>query len=99
MAHEMKKPHAGHGFHSTHIEHHPDGSATIHHIHEDGSDHDKKYAVLDLDSIHDGMEDHLGEPNEGEDAENHDHPSHAELTDEIACLMKKMADAERAEGE
>jgi hypothetical protein len=66
MAKEKKRPHAGHGYKHTHIEHHDDGSHTIHHEHEDGKSH-KRYAVADLDAVHDGLEDHLGEPNAGED--------------------------------
>ena len=29
-----KEKHAGHGFTHTHVEHHADGSHTIHHVHE-----------------------------------------------------------------
>lgn len=54
-----------HKFHHTHIEHHVDGSHTVHHQHEN-PEHDVKHAVADLDSLHDSMEDHLGEPNDGE---------------------------------
>jgi hypothetical protein len=61
-----KKKHAGHGFKSTHIEHHGDGSATVHHMHADGPEHDVKHAVSDLDGMHDSMQDHLGTPNPGE---------------------------------
>ena len=50
----------------THIEHHADGSHTVHHEHEDGSMHDVKHAVADLDGMHDSMQDHLGTPNPGE---------------------------------
>lgn len=67
---EDKKKHAGHGFTHTHIDHHSDGSATIHHQHEDGPDHDVKHAVADLDGIHDSMEDNLGDKNIGEDEAN-----------------------------
>lgn len=55
-----------HKFSSTHIEHHEDGSHTVHHIHKDGSAHDKKYAAADHDSMLDGMMDHTSEPNPGE---------------------------------
>jgi hypothetical protein len=55
-----------HKFHHTHIEHHEDGSATIHHQHEAGPEHDVKHAVPDLDGVHDSIEQHLGQPNEGE---------------------------------
>lgn len=63
---KKKKKHAGHGFTHTHIEHHGDGSATIHHQHEDGAEHDVKHAATDLDGVHDSLEDHLGQPNPGE---------------------------------
>lgn len=62
----MKK----HKFSHTHIEHHKDGSHTIHHQHEDGPQHDVKHAVTDLDGAHDSMQDHLGEANPGEAAAN-----------------------------
>ena len=65
---EEKKKHAGHGFKFTHIDHHDDGSATVHHQHEDGAEFDKKHAVADIDGIHDSIEDHLGDKNIGEDA-------------------------------
>lgn len=63
MAEEKKKPHAGHGYIWTDIDHHEDGSATVHHEHEDGKSH-KTYAVSDLDGVHDGLEDHLRDPEE-----------------------------------
>lgn len=58
----MKK----HPYSNTHIEHHKDGSHTVHHVHEHDSKKDVKHAVADLDGAHDSMEEHLGEPNEGE---------------------------------
>ncbi|HZS43342.1 MAG TPA: hypothetical protein VFA52_03965 [Candidatus Paceibacterota bacterium] len=73
-----KKKHAGHGYHRTHIEHHHDGSATVHHVHEDGPEHDRKHAVANLDKIHDSIQDHLGQPNPGEaeaDMGNHGIPA------------------------
>ena len=96
---EKKVPHAGHGFTRTVIEHHDDGSHTLEHAHEDGPHKDLKYAVADLDSMHDGLEDHLGEPNDGEEAEDSKHPSHSELLEEIEELIKKLAKEEKAEGE
>ena len=70
----MKK----HKFTHTDIEHHDDGSATIHHTHEDGKSH-KHHAVADLDGVHDSLEDHLGSPNPGEaEAEAGDHGVPAE---------------------
>lgn len=65
MEHE-KKPHAGHGFTHSHIEHHADGSHTVHHVHEHGAHKDVKHAVADLDGAHDSMQDNLGTPNPGE---------------------------------
>lgn len=60
----MKKHHFLH----THIEHHKDGSHTVHHQHESDSKKDVKHAVADLDGAHDSMEEHLGQPNQGEQA-------------------------------
>ena len=55
MKDEAKKKH---GFRETHIELHGDGSATIHHVHQDGPEKDLKHAGADLDGIHDCLEDH-----------------------------------------
>jgi hypothetical protein len=55
-----------HKFLRTTIEHHADGSATVHHEHQDGEGHHVKHAVLDLDGIHDSLEDHLRDPEEVE---------------------------------
>jgi hypothetical protein len=60
----MKHPH--HKFTHTHIEHHPDMSSTVHHVHKEGPHADVKHAAMDLDSVHDSLQDHLGAPNEGE---------------------------------
>lgn len=59
-----------HKFGETRIKHHKNGSHTMEHI----PDHDgttppgpsTSYAVSDLDGVHDGLEEHLGGPNEGE---------------------------------
>lgn len=51
--------------HST-IEHHDDGSHTIHHQHADGPEHDVKHAVADLDEVHDSFEKHFRDPEEVE---------------------------------
>lgn len=51
-----------HKFTHTHIEHHPDHSATIHHVHEEGPHKDVKHAVPSLDHVHDSLQDHLGAP-------------------------------------
>lgn len=61
----MKK----HSYSHTHIEHHKDGSHTVHHQHESDMKKDVKHAVPDLDGMHDSMEEHLGQPNQGEDME------------------------------
>ena len=63
---EHEKKHAHHGFSHTHIEHHGDSSATVHHVHHEGPHKDIKHAVANLDGIHDSMQDHLGTPNPGE---------------------------------
>ena len=67
MAHEKKKHH---GFTHTHVEHHSDGSSTVHHVHKDGAHKDVKHAVSDLDGMHDSLQDHLGQENPGEAAAN-----------------------------
>lgn len=64
----MKKKSEKHQFSHTHIEHHKDGSHTVHHQHESGdAKKDIKHAVPDLDGAHDSMEEHLGQPNAGEE--------------------------------
>jgi hypothetical protein len=55
-----------HKFHATHIQHHKDGSHTIHHMHEDGPEHDVKGAVADHDGMMDHMMEHTAAPNPGE---------------------------------
>lgn len=60
----MAKKH--HKFHSTHISHHDDGSATVHHMHEDGPHKDVKHAVGDHDGMMDSMMEHTSAPNPGE---------------------------------
>ena len=57
-----------HKFLRTSIEHHNDGSATIHHEHQDGEGHHVKHAVADLDALHDSLEEHLRDPEEIEKA-------------------------------
>lgn len=59
----MKK----HKFTHTHIEHHADGSHTVHHVHEEGPHKDVKGAVADHDGMIDHLMDHTSEPNDGED--------------------------------
>lgn len=84
--------HAGHGFTHTEIELHHDGSATIEHHHEKGADHNVKYAVSDLDGIHDGLEDHLrpeddmvGSDKDEEEAEEKVHPG---IHDEVQKVVE-----------
>jgi hypothetical protein len=55
-----------HKFTHTHIDLHDDGSATVHHVHEDGPDHDIKHAAGDLDEIHDSLQKHLNHEQEEE---------------------------------
>jgi len=52
----------------THIEHHHDGSHTMHrHFkHEDGSESKESSAHHTLDDLHDGIQEHMGTPNPGE---------------------------------
>ncbi len=50
----------------THVEHHGDGSKTIRHTHHDGTEH--SHAVADHHEMMAHLEDHLGTPNEGEEA-------------------------------
>jgi hypothetical protein len=66
MAEHKKKPHAGHGYTHTNVEHHADGSHTVHHVHEDGPHKDVKGAVADHDGLMDHMMDHTSQPNPGE---------------------------------
>jgi len=61
--HKKKK----HPYKNTRIEHHDDGSHTIHHEHHDGKSH-KSYAKHDHDGMMDGLMDHLSQPNPGEAA-------------------------------
>lgn len=52
--------HAKHGFHKTEIEHHSDGSHTIHHYHIE-PEKSVHHAVPDHDAMMDSMQQHLGE--------------------------------------
>lgn len=60
-----EKKHAHHGFHTTTIRHHSDGSATVHHQHHEGAHKDVEHAAADLDGVHDSLQDHLGVSNVG----------------------------------
>lgn len=65
----MKK----HPYSHTHIEHHADGSHTVHHVHESGdAKKDVKAGVGDHDGLIDHIIDHTSSANEGEghDADN-----------------------------
>jgi hypothetical protein len=62
---EGKAKTAHHGFTHTHVEHHPDGSHTVHHVHSEGTHKDVKHAAMNLDHVHDSLQEHLGEPSEG----------------------------------
>jgi hypothetical protein len=69
---------AHHGFSHSHIEHHKDGSHTVHHVHSEGPHKDVKHAAMNLDHVHDSLQDHLGAPNPGEaqaDAGDHGVPA------------------------
>jgi hypothetical protein len=55
-----------HPYKSTHIEHHADGSHTVHHHHESDSSKDVKGAVANHDGMMDHIMDHTSEPNGGE---------------------------------
>ena len=54
----------------THIEHHDDGSHTVRHTPQGGGE-EISYAAPDMDAVHDGLEQHVGEPNgdEGQEAQ------------------------------
>ena len=78
--------HAGHGFTHTEIEHHDDGSHTITPYHESGDKEGvpskyKKHAKMDLDGLHDSLEDLLRHPmDEHEKLEEQIHPGiHKEM--------------------
>jgi hypothetical protein len=59
----MKKHHK---FSHSHLEHHKDGSITLHHVHEEGPHKDVKHAAADHDGAMDSMMDHTSAPNPGE---------------------------------
>lgn len=50
----------------THIEHHSDGSHTVRHVPTEGGE-EMSYSKPDLDGVHDGLEEHVGDANEGEE--------------------------------
>jgi len=49
----------------THIEHHNDGSHTVRHTPMGGGE-EMSYSKPDLDGVHDGLEEHVGDPNAAE---------------------------------
>lgn len=54
--------------HKIRVDHHHDGSHTKHrhYKHDDGTSSVESSAHHDLDSLHDGLQDHMGVPNPGE---------------------------------
>lgn len=54
-------------FKTTHIEHHHDGSHTVRHASHEGGD-DLSYASPDLQGVHAGLDQHLGEEAGAEEA-------------------------------
>ena len=50
----------------THIEHHDNGSHTVRHSGDAG---ETSYSAQDLDAVHDGLEQHVGDPNGDEGQE------------------------------
>jgi hypothetical protein len=58
----MKK----HKFTHSHIEHHKDGTHTVHHVHEEGPHKDVKGAAHNHDAMMDHMMEHTSAPNPGE---------------------------------
>ena len=63
----MAKKH--HKYTHTHVEHHEDGSHTVHHVHSDGPHKDSKYAAAGHDEMIDGIMDHTSAPNPEEEVE------------------------------
>ena len=52
----------------THIEHHDNGTHTVRHTPAAGGP-EVSYAANDMDGVHDGLEEHVGEPNGDEGQE------------------------------
>ncbi len=87
----MKK----HKFSHTHVEHHKDGSHTVHHVHEDGPQADVKGAAADHDAMMDHIMDNTSAPNEGED-KGEDNEA---LEEKLAPgLHAKMAEVQQKQG-
>lgn len=64
---EPKKSGKKHKHKITHIESHTHGGHTVRH--SPGTPEEVSYSAPDLDAVHDGLEEHLGEPNQEEAAE------------------------------
>lgn len=80
-----------HKYSHTHITHHPDGSHSIHHEHEDGKSH-VDYARGDHDGMMDGMMEHTSEPDEEEEAaEAGQHGVDGEMATKAGLPMPKGA--------
>lgn len=60
----------------THIEHHPDGSHTVRHTPMGGGE-EVSYSKPDLDGVHDGLEEHMGQDEPGMDQNGPDMPQGA----------------------
>lgn len=60
----VKKPGKKHRHKRTIIDHHSNGSHTVRHSPD--TPEEVSYAAPDLDGVHDGMEEHVGEPNHDE---------------------------------
>ncbi|VVB52065.1 Uncharacterised protein [uncultured archaeon] len=67
----MKKKHP---YTHTHVEHHEDGSHTVHHVHKDGPHKDVKGAVANHDAMIDHMMEHTSAPNPGEEHDENSEP-------------------------
>lgn len=84
----MKK----HKFTHTHVEHHKDGSHTVHHVHEEGPHKDVKGAAGDHDAMIDHIMDHTSEPNPGEGQDENEEV----LEEQIAPgIHQKVAEAQK----
>lgn len=69
LAHGHKRParKKHHPYKRLHVDFHDDGTGTMHFEHESDPNQDVHTAVPDLDSVHDQLEAHAGEPNPGEE--------------------------------
>lgn len=97
----MKTKHAGHGYTHVHVEHHKDGSHTVHHRHEDGAHKDSRHAASNIDGVHDSIEDHEGMPNPGEaeaDAGDHGVPAAAAQQAGLPVSMSPAGASEETRG-